>query len=103
MKRSTFTFTTLLALGLLQTSVPADVLMIHAIAKEPANTAGGLPRPTKGMSMAHVQGRFGEPTTRHAPVGTPGSRHQPPITRWTYPRFTVYFENDHVVNSVVHR
>lgn len=103
MNKSTLTLTTLLVLGLLQTSVNADVLLIDAIAKEPANMDGGLPRPTKGMSMAHVHGRYGEPAQRHAPIGTLGSRHQPPITRWTYPKFTVYFENDHVVNSVVHR
>jgi hypothetical protein len=26
----------------------------------------------------------------------------PPITRWVYDRFTVYFENDRVIHSVVH-
>ena len=81
----------------------ADVLLIEAIKKEPANRVGALPRPVKGMTMSHVLGRFGKPTRRYAPVGTPGSRHQPPITRWTYPKFTVFFENRHVVNTVVHR
>ena len=103
MKRTAFTFCTLMAVGSFHTSVSADVLLIEAIATEPANAEGGLPRPTKGMSMAHVKGRYGEPVQRHAPVGTPGSRLQPPITRWTYPGFTVYVENAHVIHSVSHR
>ena len=32
----------------------------------------------------------------HQPVG------QPPITRWDYREFSVYFEYDHVINSVRH-
>jgi hypothetical protein len=44
--------------------------------------------------MASVEARFGVPASRGAAVG------QPPITRWTYPNFTVYFEYDHVVHAV---
>jgi hypothetical protein len=33
---------------------------------------------------------------QHKPVG------QPPITRWDYREFSVYFEYDHVINSVRH-
>jgi hypothetical protein len=47
--------------------------------------------------MAAVQGRFGEPTERHATVGNP------PITRWDYPQFSVYFEHDRVLHSVLVR
>jgi hypothetical protein len=47
--------------------------------------------------MATVQSRFGEPTNRHATVGNP------PITRWDYPQFAVYFENDRVLHAVLVR
>ena len=81
----------------------ADVLLFDGIAKEPNNSASGVPRPTRGMDMSAVEKRFGAPQERLTPVGTPGSAQQPPITRWVYPKFTVYFENQHVVTSVVKR
>ena len=34
-------------------------------------------------------------------LGVDGSVHTPPITRWSYPTFSVYFENSHVVDSVL--
>jgi hypothetical protein len=50
--------------------------------------------PGRGMDMSAVEKRFGAPQTRHAAVG------QPPITRWDYPGFSVYFEYQHVIHSV---
>ncbi|MEW7978495.1 MAG: hypothetical protein G8D28_06820 [gamma proteobacterium symbiont of Phacoides pectinatus] len=44
-----------------------------------------------------VRGRFGEPDQQLPWVG------EPPISRWVYPDFTVYFEKEYVINSVVHR
>lgn len=52
--------------------------------------------PRRGISMASVEERFGAPRTRHAAVG------QPPITRWDYDGFSVYFEHQHVVHAVAH-
>jgi hypothetical protein len=54
-----------------------------------------IPRPGGGMRMASVERQFGEPTTRHPAVG------QPPITRWDYPGFSVFFERDRVIHTVV--
>lgn len=54
-------------------------------------------RPTRGQSKAAVQQRFGEPTRMIAAVG------DPPISRWEYPGFTVYFEFDHVIHAVPRR
>jgi hypothetical protein len=45
--------------------------------------------------MSTVEASFGEPRERHAAVG------QPPITRWDYPAFSVYFEFDKVLHAVV--
>jgi hypothetical protein len=50
--------------------------------------------PARGMSMRAVEERFGAPATRHATVG------QPPITRWDYETFSVFFEHDKVIHAV---
>jgi hypothetical protein len=51
--------------------------------------------PGKGVSMSQVLSRYGEPEHKTGPVG------QPPISTWDYPSFTVYFEHDHTIHSVV--
>lgn len=55
-----------------------------------------VPRPKTGLSMAQVSSRFGEPDQKIAAVGNP------PISRWVYSAYTVYFENDKVIHSVLH-
>ena len=75
----------------------ADVLLIDVIKKEPANSASGLLRPKNGQSMDHVKSHFGEPTKVYATVG------EPPITRWDYSQFSVYFEHNLVIHSVVNK
>lgn len=57
----------------------------------------GVSRPARGMSMDQVRQRFGDPLQTFPPVG------DPPITRWVYDRFTVYFEHQYAIHSVVHR
>jgi hypothetical protein len=60
--------------------------------------------PARGQSMAQVEARFGAPTEKLAAVAGPNNRTaNPPISRWVYPAFTVYFENSHVVSAVVNR
>lgn len=51
-------------------------------------------RPARGMSMHTVESRYGAPSKRMEAVG------QPPITRWEYPGFVVYFENQLVIHAV---
>ncbi|EIT68650.1 hypothetical protein [Hydrocarboniphaga sp.] len=62
-----------------------------------APASGGLP--DKGESMQAVSRQFGEPRQRHAAVGGDSPRH-PPITRWDYDGFSVFFENQHVIHAV---
>ena len=64
------------------------------------NPAASSDKPTSGMSMDTVEAKYGAPTRRVPAVGG-ASAAQPPITRWEYPGFTVYFENNHVVHTVV--
>jgi hypothetical protein len=72
----------------------ADTLLIHAIEQERELQRE---RPPRGVTMAHVEQRFGAPQDRLAAVG------EPPITRWVYPGYTVVFEYDRVLHSVTHR
>jgi len=73
----------------------ADTLLIQR-----AQAASHANLPKRGASMASVEAAYGAPTMKHEAVGG-GSAHTPPITRWDYPTFSVYFENSHVVNSVL--
>lgn len=52
-------------------------------------------RPARGMTMEKVEATFGAPSQRQPAVG------QPPITRWEYPGFVVYFEHRVVLHTVV--
>ena len=54
-------------------------------------------RPARGMSMDRVEAQFGSPINRVAAIG------EPPITRWEYADFTVYFEYQLVIHSVAKR
>jgi hypothetical protein len=53
-----------------------------------------IERPKRGSSMAEVEKHFGAPVEKHATVG------QPPITRWDYAGFAVFFEHDRVIHAV---
>lgn len=53
------------------------------------------PLPTRGLAMANVRNVFGEPRQEHPPVG------DPPITRWDYDGYSVFFEHDKVLHTVV--
>jgi len=52
-------------------------------------------KPKRGVTMSQVEAKFGAPVTKHDAVG------QPPITRWDYAGFSVFFEHDRVIDSVV--
>ena len=54
-------------------------------------------KPTRGMSQARVEANFGTPQSRVSPVG------DPPISRWEYSSFVVFFEYDKVIHSVTKR
>jgi hypothetical protein len=64
---------------------------------EPPPAGSAVAAPPRGTSMAAVEASFGAPVERYAPVG------QPPITRWVYPSFVVFFEYSHVVHAVTRR
>ncbi len=51
-------------------------------------------KPRLGMDMNTVEKQFGAPQQRSGPTG------EPPITRWQYTDFTVYFEGRTVIHAV---
>jgi hypothetical protein len=51
-------------------------------------------KPRRGVTMTDVEAKFGAPVTKHDAVGAP------PITRWDYPGFSVFFEHDRVIHAV---
>lgn len=67
----------------------ADALLIERI--EAAQTAT-TDRPARGMTMDKVAARWGAPVKKSDAVG------QPPISRWDYAEFIVFFEYDHVLH-----
>jgi hypothetical protein len=72
----------------------ADELLIETIQAE---QQGQAERPRRGMSMERVREAYGTPESRQPAVG------EPPITRWQYGSFTVYFEHDRVIHAVARR
>lgn len=53
--------------------------------------------PQRGTSKAAVEQKFGTPLKKHSPVGSP------PITRWDYQDYSVYFEKNTTLHSVSHQ
>ena len=54
-------------------------------------------KPSRGMSQARVEAEYGQPDSREGAVG------DPPISRWEYTTFVVFFERDRVIHSVTKR
>ena len=76
--------------------VVGDTLLIERVQTEPRNL------PSRGLSMAQVEARFGAPIQRLDPRGGQ-KRDWPTIHRWVYPGYTVYFERTRVIDVVQNR
>jgi len=91
------TIPTTLALLVLAGGVAhADTLLLASIDSDKQSVDS---RPKPGMSMTAVESSYGAPAERHRAVGGANAQ-QPPITRWDYASFSVYFENDRVIHAV---
>lgn len=88
MKRAAFILSALL--GVFGQAVHADRLLSTDGKINPIS----LVAPTRGATMDQVRQYFGLPAQIFPAVG------QPPITRWVYPQFVVYFERHWVIHSV---
>ncbi len=82
------TISLLAVLGLAWGTANADTLDMRGA------SAPGSVGPARGTTQAVVEAKFGAPASVKAPVG------DPPITRWEYANFVVFFEYDKVIHSV---
>jgi hypothetical protein len=73
------------------TSTMADTLLLEGVQ---AGQASQDARPRRGMTMDSVQAKWGQPVSQRAAVG------EPPIARWEYPDFIVFFEYQRVIHAV---
>jgi hypothetical protein len=82
----------LIALTLLMFTLPGqtDVLLIEQVRQ-----AGNMSVPENGQTKAEVEHSFGEPESRSSPVG------DPPISMWKYAGWSVYFEYNLVLFTVL--
>lgn len=94
---------TLLACGLLVAgglhagSISADTLHMEGSDSADALAYDESGRPTRGMTQARVEARYGAPQKTDSAVG------DPPISKWHYEKFVVYFEYDRVIHAVLRR
>ena len=69
----------------------ADVLLVDSIQSAPQ-----IQTPRNGLTMFQIRQQFGNPKAELPAVG------EPPISRWEYDGYSVFFENDLALHSVVH-
>lgn len=74
----------------------------HAVAQNLSIPVGqqvaelqGTEIPHRGMAQSAVEARYGDPLLKVDPVGVP------PISRWDYDGYFVYFEGDRVLHTVL--
>ncbi|MEA3150555.1 MAG: hypothetical protein QOD56_1494 [Gammaproteobacteria bacterium] len=77
--------------GIAEASWAETIAVDNRIAVKESDVA----TPARGMTMDEVATKFGSPVSKVPAVGSP------PISRWDYPGFVVYFEHEHVIHSVV--
>jgi hypothetical protein len=92
-KLTTTTLTLFACLTSFHTTTSAETILV------PLGQQGGnqqtISRPHQGMTKDQVQRQYGEPKEWRNAVG------DPPISTWIYDGFTVYFEYNHVIHSVI--
>jgi hypothetical protein len=81
----------LLGCALAGTAIAETIVVNDQVQVAPSQ----IDRPKRGSTMGDVEKHFGAPVNRHPTVGAP------PITRWDYNGFSVFFEKDRVIDAVV--
>ena len=76
---------------LISSAACADVLIIDEVRQ-----VDKMDLPRNGESKSNIETKFGAPDAREKAVG------DPPISRWDYEQYSVYFEYDLVLFSVLH-
>jgi len=92
MTRTVLTLVLLSSATIWASTSSADVLLIEEV-----RHIEGMAVPGNGTSMSDVEAQHGSPGSKQGPVG------DPPITQWVYDRWSVYFEYDKVLFTVLHK
>jgi hypothetical protein len=93
MTRMVLALMLVLTMGLAQLDfAQADVLLIEEVRQ-----SDRMSLPVNGMTKDDVRARFGDPTQIHDAVG------DPPITQWAYDTWSVYFEYQVALFTVLHK
>ena len=87
----------LIAGGLFTAGVSAETLEMEGGASADSLGYDASGRPTRGTTQASVEARYGAPQKADEAVG------DPPISKWHYEKFVVYFEYDRVIHAVLKR
>lgn len=87
-------FPMLLVAALVVCAAPLATAEIVTIDGSMSVRDAAVDHPSRGATMQSVETKFGAPASKHAAVG------KPPITRWDYPGFSVFFEYERVITSV---
>ncbi len=78
--------------------IAAVIFPMTAMSQTDTQTSAGVSTvgimPNRGMTMEQVKQSFGNPAKIISAVG------HPPITRWRYDGFVVYFESTHVIHAL---
>ena len=79
-----------------------DIAAADTLSMPPADSAATrqpvqIEMPARGMTKKQVEAKFGAPAQKVPAVG------KPPISRWIYPDYTVYFEYQYVIEAVLRR
>ena len=90
-------FSTLLLSLTLVIGLSAGAQNLDMSASDQSATFDAPGKPTRGMTQANVEASFGAPQDMRDPIG------DPPITRWEYAGFVVFFEYDRVIHAVTKR
>ncbi len=93
MLRSIFLSSLVSLLFIAAPALRAEVVQMPAPMEE--KPAFSIKLPGRGMSMKAVEANFGKPEKIIPAVG------QPPITRWVYADYIVYFESQYVIDAVI--
>lgn len=91
------TFTMVLALGItiLTGNLTANAETIRVPVGSQDGALAVTAKPIKGMNKNQVAIKYGEPLEKRP------ARGEPPISSWVYENFTVFFESDYVIHSVL--
>jgi hypothetical protein len=92
MKQTTFSMSTLAAILVMSLGFSSA---LQASTSDDQNHAQ-KPKVTRGASMDSVEKKLGLPEKKHAAIG------KPPITRWDYASYSVFFEHNHLLHIVYH-